>query len=308
MNESRTSKGSPRGTGPWPGSNDEQSVRVWFKSRISNGVEEEERNPVVGLCLEHVSSMGKGERLMNNYRFPESEIDKLAVMADRISKGDPVQYVIGTAHFDGHDYRVDARVLIPRPETEELVFSLVEKLNAFDAKGSVLDLGTGSGCIALAIKKRLPEWKVFASDFSQGAIDVAKENAKSIEAEVNFECSDVLQMRPFEPKSFDAVVSNPPYIPEQEKMKMEHRVADCEPLSALFVPNHDPLVFYTRMIALCEGGMLNPGGWLAFECHTRFAAKVADLFRASNTRWSQISLMDDLQGKPRHVFARIDLT
>ncbi|MEZ7877331.1 MAG: hypothetical protein QMB91_01195, partial [Flavobacteriales bacterium] len=88
MNDSRISKGSPRGTGPWPGSNDEQSVRVWFKSRISNGVEEEERNPVVGLCLEHVSRMGKGERLMNNYRFPESEIDKLAVMADRVSKGD----------------------------------------------------------------------------------------------------------------------------------------------------------------------------------------------------------------------------
>jgi hypothetical protein len=87
MNDSRTSTGSPRGTGPWPGSNDERSVRVWFKSRISNGIEEEERDPVVGLCLEVVSRMGKGERLMNNYRFPESEIDKLAVMADRVSKG-----------------------------------------------------------------------------------------------------------------------------------------------------------------------------------------------------------------------------
>ena len=308
MNDSRISKGSPRGTGPWPGSNDERSVRVWFKSRISNGVEEEERNPLVGLCLEVVSKMGKGERLMNNYRFPESEIDKLAVMADRVSKGDPVQYVIGKAHFDGSDYRVDARVLIPRPETEELVFSLVEKLKTFDAKGCVLDLGTGSGCIALSIKKRLPEWKVFASDLSQGAIDVAQENSKSIESEVNFECSDVLQKRPFEPQCFDAVVSNPPYIPEHEKTNMESRVADCEPLSALFVPNNDPLLFYTRIIALCEGGMLNPGGWLAFECHTRFAEQVADLFRASNTCWNQISLIEDLQGKPRHVFARIALT
>ena len=308
MSDSRTSKGSPRWTGPWPSSNDERSVRVWFKSRISNGVEEEERDPVVGLCLEHVSRMGKGERLMNNYRFPESEIDKLAVMADRVSKGEPVQYVIGTAHFDGHDYAVDARVLIPRPETEELVFSLVEKLKTFDAKGCVLDLGTGSGCIALAIVKRLPEWKVFASDFSQGAIDVARENSKSIEAEVDFECSDVFQKRPFAPKCFDAVVSNPPYIPEQEKMDMEHRVADCEPLSALFVPNNEPLLFYKRIIELCEDGMLNPGGWLAFECHTRFASDVADLFRGSKTSWSQVSLIEDLQGKPRHVFARIDLT
>ena len=308
MNDSISSKGSSRGAGPWPGSNDERSVRVWFKTRIANGVEEEERNPVVGLCLEVVSRMGKGERLMNNYRFPESQIDQLAVMADRVAKGEPVQYVIGTAHFDGSDFKVDASVLIPRPETEELVFSLVEKLKTFEANGCVLDLGTGSGCIALAIKKRLPEWKVFASDFSQGAIDVAQENAKSIDAEVNFECSDVLQKRPFGPTCFDAVVSNPPYIPEQEKMNMEHRVADCEPMSALFVPNNAPLLFYKRIIALCEGGMLNPGGWLAFECHTSFATDVMDLFRGSNTRWDQISLIKDLQGKPRHVFARIDLT
>lgn len=308
MNDSITSKESPRGAGPWPGSNDERSVRVWFKSRISNGVEEEERDSVVGLCLEVVSRMVKGERLMNNYRFPESEIDKLAVMADRVSKGEPVQYVIGSAHFDGCDLKVNASVLIPRPETEELVFSLIEKLKVFDEKGCVLDLGTGSGCIALAIKKRLPEWKVCASDFSQGAIDVAKENSKSIDAEVNFECSDVLQKRPFESTCFDAVVSNPPYIPAQEKMTMEHRVTGCEPLSALFVPNNAPLLFYKRIKALCEGGMLNPGGWLAFECHTDFAGDVADLFHGSKTRWSQISLIKDLQGMPRHVFARIDLT
>lgn len=308
MNDSRKSKGSPRGTGPWPGSNDERSVRVWLKSRISNGVEEVERNPVVGLCLEVVSRMGKGERLMNNYRFPESEIDKLAVMADRVAKGEPVQYVIGSAHFDGCDFKVDASVLIPRPETEELVFSLVEKIKMFDAKGRVLDLGTGSGCIAVAIKRRLPEWKVFASDFSQGAIDVAKENSKSIEAEVTFECSDILKKRPFETTCFDAVVSNPPYIPQQEKLTMEHRVTGCEPLSALFVPDNAPLLFYKRIIALCEGGMLNPGGWLAFECHAGFATDVSDLFHGSKTRWSQISLIKDLQGKPRHVFARIDLT
>ena len=167
--------GSSRGTGPWPSSNDEQAVSLWLKSRISVGVEDEERAPVVRLCLEYVSKMERGERLMNNYRFPESEIDRLAVMADRLSKGEPVQYIMGTAHFDGHNYNVDSRVLIPRPETEELVFSIVEKLKDSEIKGFVLDIGTGSGCIALAIKKRLPEWGVFASDFSEEAIEVAKE-------------------------------------------------------------------------------------------------------------------------------------
>jgi release factor glutamine methyltransferase len=301
------SMGSSRGTGPWPSSNDERSVRIWLKSRISRGVEGEERDPVVRLCLDFVSKMERGERLMNNYRFPESEIDRLAVMADRMSKGEPVQYIMGAAHFDGHNYNVDSRVLIPRPETEELVFSIVEKLKDSEKKGKVLDIGTGSGCIALAIKKRLPEWEVFASDFSEGAIEVAKENSELIESEVGFECSDIFQKRPFENRVFDAVVSNPPYIPEHEKNDMEHRVVEYEPISALFVPNNDPLLFYKRIIELCEGGMLKSGGWLALECHMRYVKDVAELFRVLNTNWGHVSVIEDLQGKPRHVLARIDL-
>ena len=302
------SMGSSRGTGPWPSSNDERSVRIWLKSRISRGVEGEERDPVVRLCLDFVSKMERGERLMNNYRFPESEIDRLAVMADRMSKGEPVQYIMGTAHFDGHNYNVDSRVLIPRPETEELVFSIVEKLKDSELKGFVLDIGTGSGCIALAIKKRLPEWEVFASDFSEGAIEVAKENSELIESEVGFECSDIFQKRPFENRVFDAVVSNPPYIPEHEKNDMEHRVVEYEPISALFVPNNDPLLFYKRIIELCEGGMLKSGGWLALECHMRYVKDVAELFSVLNTNWGYVSVIEDLQGKPRHVLARIDLS
>jgi release factor glutamine methyltransferase len=307
MSDSGASLGSSRGTGPWPSSNDERAVRIWLKSRISKGIEDEERDPIVRLCLEYVSKMGRGERLMNNYRFQESGIDRLAVMADRLSKGEPVQYVLGSAHFDGHDYNVDSRVLIPRPETEELVLSIVEKLKYSEKKGFVLDIGTGSGCIALAIKKRLPEWEVFASDFSEGAIEVAKENSELIESEVGFECSDIFQKRPFENRVFDAVVSNPPYIPEHEKNDMEHRVVEYEPISALFVPNNDPLLFYKRIIELCEGGMLKSGGWLALECHMRYVKDVAELFRVLNTNWGHVSVIEDLQGKPRHVLARIDL-
>jgi release factor glutamine methyltransferase len=199
-------------------------------------------------------------------------------------------------------------VLIPRPETEELVFSLVSKLKDFEKKGKVLDIGTGSGCIALAIKKRLPDWGVFASDFSEGAIEVAKGNSKLIEAKVDFECSDIFQKRPFEDKVFDAVVSNPPYIPEREKNNLEYRVVECEPSSALFVPNDNPLLFYKQLIELCEGGMLKPGGWLALECHMRYVKDVAKLFCVLNTNWGHVSVIDDLQGKPRHVFARIDLS
>ena len=308
MSNSNPSIGSPRGTGPWPSSNDEQAVSLWLKSRISVGVEDEERAPVVRLCLEYVSKMERGERLMNNYRFPESEIDRLAVMADRLSKGEPVQYIMGTTHFDGHNYNVDSRVLIPRSETEELVFSIVEKLKDSEIKGFVLDIGTGSGCIALAIKKRLPEWGVFASDSSEGAIEVAKGNSEMIESEVDFECSDIFQKRPFENRVFDAVVSNPPYIPEHEKNDMKNRVVEYEPTSALFVPNNDPLLFYKRIIELCEGGMLKSGGWLALECHMRYANDVANLFSVLNANWGYVSVIEDLQGKPRHVLARIDIS
>lgn len=306
-----------RGEGPWPKSNDERSVRVWMESRISNGVEVDERLPVINLCLEWVSEKSRGERLMESYRFPESELDRLAVVASRLEKGEPVQYIAGIAHFDGLDLLVDSRVLIPRPETEELVHALAAKLRievgSSNENFKILDIGTGSGCIPISLKNRMPNLQLFASDFSEGAIEVARLNSNKTRCEVEFECSDILKEAPFIGGSqggtrFDAVISNPPYIPNSEKAQMEDRVVNCEPNSALFVPDNDPLLFYKRIIFLCEDGLLKDGGLLAMECHEDFVSLVVEVFNSSKTDWGEVEVIVDLQGKPRHVIARNKLT
>ncbi|PCJ82201.1 MAG: protein-(glutamine-N5) methyltransferase, release factor-specific [Bacteroidetes bacterium] len=307
--------GGVRGKGPWPSTNDEIAVRKWLESKMSKGVELEERHSVVLLCLEWVSGKGRGERLMNSYKFPESKIDKLAIIGDRLALGEPIQYILEEAHFDGLDLYVDSRVLIPRPETEELISAFEQKLKLLTgvSKCRVLDIGTGSGCIPIALKHRMPNLTLFASDFSEDAIEVAKKNSTKTGCDVFFECSDILKDAPFNRgehkiKRFDAVISNPPYIPHCELNSMERRVVDFEPNSALFVPDDDPLLFYKRIIYLCDEGMLKKGGWLALECHEDFVNDVVNVLESRNPNWINIEIIFDLQGKPRHVLAQIDLT
>tara|TARA_B110000459_G_C16621409_1_gene501921 strand:- start:760 stop:1707 length:948 start_codon:yes stop_codon:yes gene_type:complete len=301
-----------RGKGPWPKANDERSVRDWFVKRMSPGVEEGERLPMAGFCLDFVSQKGRGERMMSEFRYSESLIDKLALICDGLVNGLPVQYLTSTAHFDDLDLFVDSSVLIPRPETEELVFALSEKIDKlWGVKGlsgnsrdilDVLDIGTGSGCISLSIKNRVPRANVFATDFSKKAIEVASKNANSTGLDVTFECSDILLETPFNKKPFDAVVSNPPYIPVKEKKDMSSRVLDHEPSSALFVPDEDPFIFYKAIVSHCMGDTLRPGGILALECHEDFTLEVKMVIEDSGS-FSGCEMILDLQGKNRHLIA-----
>ena len=140
-----------RGKGPWPIANDEISIRDWLVQRMNSGVEKGEVLPVAGMCLDFVSLKSRGERMMEGFRYSESLIDRLALIGEDLAAGKPVQYVLKSAHFDGLDLFVDVNVLIPRPETEEIVFAIVERLwKGFN--GRVLDIGTGSGCVALSLK------------------------------------------------------------------------------------------------------------------------------------------------------------
>lgn len=290
-----------RGKGPWPITNDETSVRSWFVQRINSGVEKDEVLSVVGICLDFVSQKGRGERMMEGFRYSESLIDSLALIADGLAEGQPVQYLLKSAHFDGLDLFVDFNVLIPRPETEEVVFGLVERLwNGFN--GRVLDIGTGSGCIALSLKNRMPDAEVFATDFSESALKVASKNADSYNLKVAFECSDILTEAPFKGQSFDAVISNPPYIPAFEKQSMSSAVVDHEPSMALFVPDSEPLKFYKAIIHHCESEVLLPGGLMAMECHEGFAEEVKELI-VSGMGFSAVEITVDMQGKNRHVIA-----
>ena len=217
---------------------------------------------------------------------------------DRLLQGEPVQYVFEHALWLGLDLRVTPATLIPRPETAELV-SLCEAQNRKPGSLRVLDIGTGSGCIAIALKKDRPEWQVCACDISTDALAVARENAERNQVNVHFFRCDILNDQP--KGSFDLIVSNPPYVCENEKSSMESRVLDHEPASALFVPDGDPLLFYERIADVAQQ-VLSANGWLFFEINERFGEEVAALL--SERQFRDVEVLQDMCGKPRFVKGR----
>lgn len=211
----------------------------------------------------------------------------------RLMKGEPVQYVLGRAEFCGRWFSVHPGVLIPRPETEELCAWITADSKA-SASPKVLDIGTGSGCIAITLQLDMPESKVTAWDISADALDVARENAKQLGANVNFVKQDALNAKP--EGEWDVIVSNPPYICEKEKKDMAVNVLEHEPHTALFVPDADPLLFY-RAITRLAVQTLNKGGRLYFEINPIYADDTCRMMRAEGM--SAVELRSDMYGKQR---------
>lgn len=215
----------------------------------------------------------------------------------RLRAGEPLQYITGVADFYGLRFKVNPDVLIPRPETEELVAWVLEHEDLFLHPPRILDIGTGSGCIPIVLKKYWPEAEVFALDVSVPAVELARENARSNNLEVNFSVANILDETEWTSlPSFDIIISNPPYIPPSESAVMPLSVIDYEPSLALFVPEHDPLVFY-RKITTFATTHLAARGLLFFECNEFNAEQVAALGIAS--QFSNGTLRRDLQGKWR---------
>ncbi len=229
---------------------------------------------------------------------------QLKDMQDRLLMGEPVQYILGQADFYGYKFKVNTSVLIPRQETEELVFLMLETLKKEDQQGKrLLDIGTGSGCIPVVMKKKCPEMEVWGMDVSDHALAVAQENARLNEVDVRFIKTDILQQNSWEKLPlFDLLVSNPPYIPEVEKKLMEKNVLDYEPELALFVKNEDPLLFY-RTIARFSLKHLQPGGWLFFETNAFNAERVVEILET--TGLAAIEKHQDMHGKDRMIRARL---
>lgn len=211
----------------------------------------------------------------------------------RLMKGEPVQYVLGRAEFCGRWFSVRPSVLIPRPETEELCAWITADSKA-SASPKVLDIGTGSGCIAITLQLDMPESKVTAWDISADALDVARENAKQLGANVNFVKQDALNAKP--EGEWDVIVSNPPYICEKEKKDMAVNVLEHEPHTALFVPDADPLLFY-RAITRLAVQTLNKGGRLYFEINPIYADDTCRMMRAEGM--TAVELRSDMYGKQR---------
>lgn len=211
----------------------------------------------------------------------------------RLMEGEPVQYVLGRAEFCGRWFDVRPGVLIPRPETEELCAWITADSKA-SGSPKVLDIGTGSGCIAITLQLDMPESKVTAWDISADALDVAHENAKQLGANVNFVKLDALNAKP--EGEWDVIVSNPPYICEKEKKDMAVNVLEHEPHTALFVPDADPLLFY-RAITRLAVQTLNKGGRLYFEINPIYADDTCRMMQAEGM--TAVELRSDMYGKQR---------
>lgn len=217
-------------------------------------------------------------------------------------QGEPVQYVTGVARFGDMVLKVNPSVLIPRPETEEIVGRIIAD-PSLDKPKRIWDIGTGSGCIAIALAKHFDEAEVVAFDVSETALETARENALLNKVNVSFVCDDVLQpSSKFFSEPVDLVVSNPPYVCEREKAGMERNVLDHEPTAALFVPDDDPLLFYRQILRLAKR-QLRPGGVVWFEINEAMGEEMLALCHAEG--FAEAEIFEDFAGKDRACRARM---
>ena len=249
------------------------------------------------VCCEMLGQTTIDYYLGKDIILSSKEMQKLNGILARLLNFEPIQYIQGTARFLERSYHVAPGVLIPRPETEELVEVMLREIPS-DAR--ILDIGTGSGCIAISLSKTFPNAKVTAWDVSEDALCIARRNNDDLQASVCFVKQDVLAWRGDGGQCYDVIVSNPPYITESEKQEMERNVLDWEPFSALFVPNNDPLLFYRRIGELGRM-MLVDGGRLHFEINRAYGEATAMMLCGQG--YTGIRILKDISGNDRFVIA-----
>ena len=270
--------------------------------RLSEVYDAGEAKALARMLYEVRYGLGLGDLLIGRDEgVPQDELEQLAV---RLERQEPIQYVLGQADFCGRTFKVSPAVLIPRPETEELCQWVVEEVREqWRAAGeglSVLDIGTGSGCIAVTLAAELAGARVTAWDISEEALLVARENALRNGVSVSFEHHDALHATTTAQPTTDLIVSNPPYICNRERTAMEANVLEHEPHTALFVPDDDPLLFY-RAIARYGREALKPGGRLYFEINPLYATSLSEMLRRMS--YHDIAIKADQYGKQRMIRA-----
>lgn len=281
-----------------------QSFHQFYNRLVSIYTEREARH-IAGLVFEKITGYSRLDRITKpDIKLTPEQQETLDKKLSRLLQHIPVQYVLGDAWFYQLPFRVNEHVLIPRPETEELVSWILDELkeNALlkeSVPSTILDIGTGSGCIAIALKKNFPAVRVMGMDKSAEALKTAKENAALNQVNVDFFQEDLLTFD-FEKElpAFDLIVSNPPYIPLKEKAEMQPQVAEHEPSAALFVPDDNPLIFYKAILNMAQKKLI-PGGKVFMEIHENFGAEMRELFQ--HYPFKNIILKKDMTGRDRMI-------
>lgn len=272
-----------------------------FKKTLSELYPSEEIQSFFNILSEKYLNLSRIEIALNrDRRLTETEAEKFQKAILRLQNHEPVQYIIGETEFYGLPFKVNKHTLIPRPETEELVEWILSGFPPSGARG-ILDIGTGTGCIAISLAKNLPNAKISALDISEEALKIAEANAKLNKVEIDFFQTDILAAETL-PKKYDVIVSNPPYVRELEKKQMQQNVLKYEPHSALYVKDEDPLLFY-RAISRLAKNHLNPGGKLFFEINEYLAYEMTELLKAAG--FKNIEIKKDIYGKDRMLKCKI---
>lgn len=255
-----------------------------------------ERHSITYLLMEHLHGLERKD-VVAEREIKNMDVGQYADILERINNSEPVQYVIGETWFYGRPFNVNQDVLVPRPETEELV-DLIIKENKDRRNLTILDVGTGSGCIPVTLAKELKQPKVFAMDISSDALRVAKSNADNHEADVTFILEDIFDAEESFTELVNILISNPPYVLDSEKKLMQKNVLDFEPATALFVPDDDPLIFYRGIFQLAEKVLL-ADGIIYLEINERFGKEMIEL--AVSFGYKLVRVLKDLRGKERFV-------
>jgi release factor glutamine methyltransferase len=252
--------------------------------------------------IEYITGLNKSQLISSRLQLDQKQIEQVNSITVRLLSHEPIQYILHQSFFYGFSFYVDKNVLIPRPETEELVDWIISDCKFPINQLSILDVGTGSGCIAASLKRKLRKADVWAIDISPAALDVAKKNATNLSADIKFLEIDFLNTSDREALTqFHIIVSNPPYIPIKDKASMKAHVVEYEPATALFVPDNDALLFY-KSLAEFGRSHLQKNGSIYMEIHENLGPQVRKLFEMNNYH---TQLKKDMQGKDRMIKASI---
>ncbi len=279
-----------------------RDYRTGFISALSSLYDEKEAENFFYLTLEDFRNLKRVDLALNpEVVVPEDEIPQWDFVLEQLKKEIPIQYILGKAHFCGMEFEVNDHVLIPRPETEELVEWIISNQRGITLPPKILDIGTGSGCIAVALAKSLRGAKVSAIDVSQAALAMAQKNAKRNNTDVHFIHKDILKTENLGEK-YDVIVSNPPYVRHQEKAEIRKNVLENEPHLALFVNDDDALLFYRKIAQLAKES-LSGNGMLYFEINQYLAKETMDLLE--KTGFGFLELRKDIYGNDRMILAKL---